>query len=104
MIAQIFIIGTLLVGNQISYSLNKDLGFKKDGIIFFDTDYRDTTLSNRTRLFDLIQQMPDVKSVSISNGPPLTNSTWSSTLTFEGQGKENRKQCSDQTRRTPITC
>ena len=87
-IAQIFIIGTLLVGNQISYSLNKDLGFSKDGIIFFSTDYRDTTLSNRLRLTDMIQQMPDVKLTSISNGPPLSTNTWSSTVSFEDKGKK----------------
>ncbi|HSB92612.1 MAG TPA: FtsX-like permease family protein, partial [Flavitalea sp.] len=86
-IAQIFIIGTLLVGNQISYSLNKDLGFKKDGIVFFSGDYRDTTLSNRLRLIDMIEQMPDVKLAGISNGPPLSTNTWTSTVTFENKGK-----------------
>ena len=40
-IAQVFIIGTLLVAKQISYALNKDLGLKRDAIVYFRTNYRE---------------------------------------------------------------
>ena len=35
--AQAFVIATLIIGQQIKYALNKDLGFKKDGIITVNT-------------------------------------------------------------------
>jgi hypothetical protein len=34
-IAQFFIIATVMVGKQIQFTLNKDLGFRKDAIINF---------------------------------------------------------------------
>ena len=39
-IAQVFIIGVLLVSKQINYSINKDLGYKRDAILTFRTNYR----------------------------------------------------------------
>ncbi|MEJ7684805.1 MAG: hypothetical protein WKG06_44565 [Segetibacter sp.] len=35
LIAQVFIMATLLVSKQIHYSLNKDMGFKKNAIVYF---------------------------------------------------------------------
>lgn len=91
-IAQIFIIGTLMVGRQINYSLNKDLGFNKEGIVFFNDSYLDTTQVRRNHLADIIRSMPDVTNLTISNGPPLSGSTWTSTVTFEHEGKKRESQ------------
>ena len=41
-IAQVFIMATILVSKQITYSLNKDMGFKKDAIVHFSLNYYDT--------------------------------------------------------------
>ena len=39
-IAQFFIMATMLVSKQIYYALHKDLGFKKDAIVFAETPYK----------------------------------------------------------------
>ena len=41
-IAQVFIMATILVSKQIAYSLNKNMGFKKDAIIHLSINYYDT--------------------------------------------------------------
>ncbi len=46
-IAQVFIIATIIVGMQIHLELNKDMGFKKDAIIYFGTNFRDTSTAKR---------------------------------------------------------
>jgi putative ABC transport system permease protein len=87
-IAQVFIIATILVSKQISYSLNKDLGFKKDAIVNFNTNYYDTVQSHRLVLLDKIKAIPEVAMVSLSNNPPSSNSTWSSSMKYKDGKKE----------------
>ncbi|HVX49677.1 MAG TPA: FtsX-like permease family protein [Chitinophagaceae bacterium] len=87
-IAQVFIIGTLIVSKQISYSLNKDLGFKKDAIIFFDTNFYDTSQSKKQLLMQKIKAIPEVAMVSRSNNPPSSNSIWTSTAKFNNGKKD----------------
>jgi len=89
-IAQVFIIGTLLVAKQISFAINKDLGFKRDAIVYFRTNYRDSA-QKRLVLLDKIKAMPGVALVSISSNPPSSNGTWSSTMTFNDGKKEIRE-------------
>jgi len=62
-IAQFFVIATFMVSKQISYSLNSDLGFDKDGIITF-TLPRDTVSSHRQQLLNTINAMPEVEIAS----------------------------------------
>ncbi|HWB28752.1 MAG TPA: ABC transporter permease [Chitinophagaceae bacterium] len=77
-IAQVFIIATIIVSKQISYSLNKDLGFKKDAIVFFDTNFYDTSQSKKQLLMEKIKAIPEVAMVSRSNNPPSSNGIWTS--------------------------
>jgi putative ABC transport system permease protein len=89
-IAQVFIIGTLLVSRQISYALNKDLGFKRDAILYFRTNYREEA-AKKPVLLDKLRAIPGVALVSISNNPPSSNGTWSSTMDFNDGKKEIRE-------------
>ncbi len=87
-IAQVFIIATILVSKQISYSLNKDLGFKKDAIVHFAVNYRDTVMGHRAVLKEKLSAIPGVTAISMSNTPPSSNNVWSSTMKYKDGKKE----------------
>ncbi len=87
-IAQVFIIATILVSKQISYSLNKDLGFKKDAILYFSTNYKDTVASHRFILMDKLKAIPEIAATSLSNTPPSSNNTWSTGMKYKDGKKE----------------
>ena len=89
-IAQVFIIGTLLVSKQISYALNRDLGFKRDAILTFRTNYHEEA-GKRPVLMDKLRAIPGIAMVSISTNPPSGNGTWTSTMTFNDGKKEIRE-------------
>ena len=87
-IAQFFILATLVVGQQIHYSLNKDLGFQKNAIIYFSTNYRDTVKSHEFVLAEKIKTISEVAMLGMSNGTPASNNSWSSTLKYKDGKKE----------------
>ena len=87
-IAQVFIMATILVSKQISYSLNKDMGFKKDAIVYFNSNFYDTVTSHKYILLDKLKAVPEVEMVSLSSNPPSSNSTWSGTMKYKDGKKE----------------
>jgi len=89
-IAQVFIIGTLLVSKQISYALHKDLGFKKDAILTFRTNHFHPA-QKRTLLLDKLTAIPGIMLISQSSNPPSNSSTWTSTMTYKDGKKEIRQ-------------
>jgi putative ABC transport system permease protein len=87
-IAQVFIIATMLVSKQIYYSLNKDMGFKKDAIVYVQTNYYDTIKANRHVLLEKLRSIPEIAMVSLGSNPPSSNSTWSGTAKYKDGKKE----------------
>lgn len=77
--AQILIIGTLVVGWQIRFILNKDLGFSKEAVIYFDTPWWEKA-EKIELLKNEIRTLSDVKDFSMSDAPPSANGWSSSTL------------------------
>jgi putative ABC transport system permease protein len=59
-IAQFFIIATLMVARQINFSLSTDLGYETQGIITFSTP-RDTTTIHTRELLNEINAIPEVE-------------------------------------------
>ncbi len=86
-IAQVFIIATLLVTRQISYALNKDLGFKKDDVVYFRVNYREPA-KKKIVLMNMLRELPGIQLISLANNPPSSNGIWTSTLTFNDGKKE----------------
>lgn len=87
-IAQVFIMATILVSKQIHYSLNKDMGFKKDAILYFNTNYYDTVRNHKNVLMDKLKAIPGISMVSLCTNPPSSNSTWSGTMKYKDGKKE----------------
>jgi ABC-type antimicrobial peptide transport system permease subunit len=86
-IAQFFIIGTIVVSKQIHYALNADLGYKKDAIINIDPA---GIASNAKKLVLLnkLKAIPEVENVVFAGAPPA-NSGLSATLMHYVKDKKN---------------
>jgi hypothetical protein len=70
-VAQVLVLGSIIVARQVSYTLNKDLGCKKDAILVFHTPYNDPK-DQKLVLFDRIRNIPQVSMVSLSSNPPAS--------------------------------
>jgi ABC-type lipoprotein release transport system permease subunit len=70
-IAQVFIIATIVVAKQINYSLTQDLGFKKDAVINLQTSFKEPS-KNRFLLLDKLNTIPGIAMISLSNNPPTS--------------------------------
>lgn len=87
-IAQFFIIATIIVGKQISFMLNRDMGFKKDAIVYFSSPYKDTSRTNKGVLLQKLKAIPEIAAISLSGAPPASNGYSSSLLIYKDGKKE----------------
>lgn len=90
-IAQVFLIATLVVSKQIHYSIHKDLGFKKEAIISIDAPYNYFSNEKDTKRFVLaekIKAIADVKMISISGTAPSSNNVSSGEIKYADGKKE----------------
>jgi len=85
-ISLVFIIGSLVVQQQLDYVLHADLGFKSDAIININTSGA-YERSKVDVLADMLRRIPGVEMVSTSNGTPSAASHWGTELRYNG-GKE----------------
>jgi hypothetical protein len=68
-VSLLFIIGTIMVGRQIHYMLNTDLGFKRDAIVLIDLPWGQPQ-NRKTVLAAEIQRLAGVRQVSLSMVSP----------------------------------
>jgi ABC-type antimicrobial peptide transport system permease subunit len=87
-IAQFFIMGTLLVSKQIRYMLNRDLGFNKEAVLSFGTPRSDTSRTHRMFLLDEIRKIPGVRLASMANNVPSSGNWWTSMIEYKEGGKD----------------
>jgi putative ABC transport system permease protein len=92
-IAQVFIIATLLVGKQITYALNMDMGFRKTGIIYFSTNRSKPALKKNTLAAEL-QRIPGIQMVSVCSAPPSARGGMGTDLIYNN-GKRDIKAGAD---------
>ena len=88
-IAQFFIIATMVVGKQIRFSLNKDMGFSKDAIIDFRAPYNYQNPDNKQFVLQQkLKGLPGIRRLSLAGPPPATQGLNISTMKFNKNGKE----------------
>lgn len=80
--AQALIIATLIVGWQIKFLLDKDLGFKKDAIVYFDTPWHEKHEKTNV-LKNELEKIPGITKMSLSDAPPSYPGWSSSTITYK---------------------
>ena len=64
--SQIFILGTILVTAQSRFMLTKDMGFKKDAIVYFPTDWHEHG-DKKNVLIEKLKQIPEIETISIGD-------------------------------------
>ena len=82
-ISLILIICTLIVGDQIHYMMNKDLGFTQDAIININTRG-----GNRDVFAEKIKQFPFVEMVSLHANPPAAKGHNGTIFKYNDNGEE----------------
>ncbi|WP_028298837.1 ABC transporter permease [Olivibacter sitiensis] len=83
-IAQVFMIGVLVISRQIDFAKNKDMGFKKDAIItFMIPDFMDPSSKKKFLLRDELQRIPEIEAVSLGNQSPAMGGSMSNGLSYK---------------------
>ncbi|HNW53049.1 MAG TPA: ABC transporter permease [Bacteroidales bacterium] len=91
-IAQFLVIATLVVSKQINYSLNKDLGYKKEAIVTFNTIWNffsNKEDNRRFALFEKLKSIPGIEKASLGGSAPAHNGASSTTMkVFNGKKEQ----------------
>ena len=90
-IAQFFVIATIMVSKQINYSLNADMGFTKDAIISFDVPRSDTVPGHRALLLNEIKNIPGVKMASRGFLTPADEGASFTDISYAGATNDNKE-------------
>ncbi len=69
-IAQFFVIGIVVVGLQTKFALNKEMGFRKEGIFTIATPWSDPNPEKRILLANKLSQLAGIEKVSLAGQPP----------------------------------
>lgn len=94
-IAQVFVISSLLISAQIKYMISKDLGFKTKGVLsvrtpskMADSDDPLQAVSKREVLLQKLKAIPEIEIVCLAGSPPATQNFNVSTIKYKNEAKE----------------
>ena len=87
-IAQFFIMATVLVSKQICYALHKDLGFKKDAIIIINSPWKNRETGRNLVFLNKLRSMPQVNLVSTGRDAPISDDAHSTEAIYKDGKKE----------------
>ncbi len=89
-ISQFFIVGTIVIINQMDYFSKKDLGFKKDAILVVpipvsESPGENNNVSRMRTLRDAFMRIPGVISASLNSSPPSSDHVSNTIFTIGGK-------------------
>jgi putative ABC transport system permease protein len=87
-IAQFFIMATVLVSKQIYYALHKELGFKKDAIVVINSPWKSRTEGKNKVFIDKLRAISQIEMVSAGRDAPASENTNSTESTYRDGKKE----------------
>lgn len=87
-IAQFFIMATILVSKQIYYALHKDLGFKKDAIVYIELPWKQKSPGLKQVFLNKVKALPQVKLTSLGGNIPSSEGWSSNDVTYTDGKKE----------------
>ncbi|MFN8346572.1 MAG: ABC transporter permease [Spirosomataceae bacterium] len=79
-ISLIFMMATLVVGKQIRYLLNKELGFAKEAILTVKLPAEQNELATKKHFTEQLRQLPAISGVSLHRDTPLASRHGSTTI------------------------
>jgi len=91
-IALFFVTSSLIVGNQLHYTLTTDMGFNKDAVVLVDIPWKyanDKKYANKQfPLFNELKKNPGIHNISLGSAPMQTGYS-SSQYEYAQEGKES---------------
>ncbi len=90
-IAQVFIVSALIIGQQLSYTLGKDLGFTHDAVVNIPIPYRSDQGANIDPFIfkRALAQHPEIPAIALGH-EPLNNNHWGTDLRYVADTGEVR--------------
>lgn len=87
-IAQVFVIGVLVVDKQIHFAEQKDMGFRKDAIINFFVPLDFNNPNNKKFLLKQeLTRIPEIQAVSLGNQSPAFQGAMETDISYKEKGK-----------------
>jgi len=86
-VAQVFLIIVIIVGKQVHYELNADVGARKDGIVYFNVPFISFDDKRQAVLIDELRKIPQIQNLT-SYGSAEPYAEGNSRATFEFHGKK----------------
>ena len=83
--SQVFILGTIIVATQSKFMLNKDMGFKKDAIVNFQTDWKDSKSNRKEILINKLRQFPEIETICLGDPPAREGYSTTGLKYFDGK-------------------
>jgi putative ABC transport system permease protein len=97
-ISQFFIIGTIVLIQQMDFFQKKELGFRKDAVIIMPVPEPESPAegdgsSKMKTLREELSRLPGVEKVSLSNSAPSSGRVNGTSFYFEGEDESKRIDC-----------
>ncbi len=90
-VALVFIISAIIIGQQLTYAIQKDLGFKKDAVLVSDIPFKLWDIENfeskRQTLITELRKIPGIAHLSLGQ-KPMTDRHSSSVYTVRNPGEQ----------------